>query len=249
LGGPYALFYTTGAIVNPNQDFSSLFESIGTVQGLVPRSGRGQVSGTVTGFNAGNKTLHWFNDGYQYWTRPADSGAYTSPLMVPGTYQMVAYQEELRLINSTIVIEAGVTNSVSYMGLANGGPNHQTLWLIGIYDGRPNELQNGGNNGQLRMHPSDARQVAYMPRTFPIGTSYSELRKCFDFFQNPNSLANMSRDSTIPLVSDLQCEQSNHHYLHLDCCSGSWCGDTPCRYYFVVQHWSTTCHNKWQCTT
>lgn len=79
------------------------------------------------------------------------------------------------MANATVVVEAGVTNTINFIGQDNGGPNHNTLWLIGVWDGRPNELQNGGNNGQLRMHPSDPRQVAYQPRTYTIGTdTYSK---------------------------------------------------------------------------
>ncbi|KAK6206264.1 rhamnogalacturonase B [Colletotrichum tabaci] len=136
--GPYAMRFTTGSQPSATLD-TSFFSSL-SIQGYVPDSGRGSVSGTATGVTGSFETVvHWFNDNAQYWTK-ASGGKYTSPLMKPGSYTMKMYRDEFSVAQDTVTITAGgkITKNI-----ASTESNPSVIWRIGDFDGQPFELKNG----------------------------------------------------------------------------------------------------------
>jgi len=76
--------------------------------------------------------------------------------MKPGTYTMNLYQDELLVNTQKVTVTAGKTATSN---IAAAFHTFNQIWQIGIWDGKPNEFLNAGENGQLRMHPSDNRIV------------------------------------------------------------------------------------------
>lgn len=164
--GPYALVFSRSGVTKATEVDTSFFADL-SVTGYVATSGRGYVAGTATGVDtAFQKVLHWYNDDYQYWVYAPSDGKFTSPAMVPGTYTMVLYQEELLVGTTTVTVKAGSTTSKS---LAATTQTRTTLWQIGDWDGQPTGFRNAAN--QLRMHPSDTRMSSWGPLTYTVGTS------------------------------------------------------------------------------
>ena len=126
-----------------------------SVQGYVPESGRGTLSGTVTGIpDTFEAVLHWYNDKAQYWTKARD-GKYASPAMKPGTYTMKLYRGEFPVASDTVTISAGGTASKDIASSEGGAAAPSVIWRIGDFDGRPQDLRNGDKIE--RMHPADVR--------------------------------------------------------------------------------------------
>ncbi|OLN97809.1 Rhamnogalacturonate lyase A 1 [Colletotrichum chlorophyti] len=152
--GPYAMRFTTGSQPSAELDMS-FFDAL-KVEGYVPDSERGSVSGTVTGVPAQFETVvHWLNKDAQYWTTAAD-GKYTSPMMKPGTYTMKMYRNEFPVAQDTITIAPGDKLTKD---LVSTEPKASVIWRIGQFDGQPFELKNGDKIE--RMHPSDERMEAW----------------------------------------------------------------------------------------
>lgn len=162
----------TGAQPSANLD-TSFFESL-SIQGYVPASKRGSVSGTATGVPSNfQAVLHWYNSAAQYWTIASPlNGSYTSPLMKPGTYSMKLYRGEYVVAQDTVIITAG---GKATKDIASTDPNPTVVWRIGNFDGQPFELKNGGRIE--RMHPSDVRMGTWggsytvgksSPKDFPM---------------------------------------------------------------------------------
>ncbi|KAF5485164.1 Rhamnogalacturonate lyase A [Colletotrichum siamense] len=164
--GPYAMRFTTGA--QPSADLDTSFFDALKIDGYVPDSGRGSVSGMATGV-AGNfeTVVHWFNSDAQYWTK-ATNGKFTSPLMKPGTYTMKLYRDEFPIAEDNVTITAGckITKDI-----ASTESKPSVIWRIGEFDGKPTELKNGDKIE--RMHPSDARMESW-GGTYTVGKSQAK---------------------------------------------------------------------------
>ncbi|KAK0702856.1 Rhamnogalacturonase B, N-terminal-domain-containing protein [Apiosordaria backusii] len=167
LHGPYIMQFSRSGIPSVKNVDISWFGEVG-VTGWVPASGRGRVTGTASGVQSGMEgVVHWFNSAAQYWARTSSNGAFTSPLMKPGTYTMVLYQTEFKIATSTVTVTAGQTRSQNIAGTFNTSRN--TLWQIGQYDGQPTGFRNADKF--LRMHPSDSRMSSWGPLTYTVGSS------------------------------------------------------------------------------
>ncbi|KAF6786159.1 rhamnogalacturonase b [Colletotrichum sojae] len=164
--GPYAMRFTTGSQPSADLD-TSFFDSL-SIEGYVPDSGRGSVSGTASGVSSGFETVvHWFNSNAQYWTK-ASGGKFTSPLMKPGTYTMKLYRDEFPIAQDTVTVSAGgkVTKNI-----ASTEFKPPVIWRIGDFDGQPMELKNGDKIE--RMHPSDVRMASW-GGTYTVGKSQAK---------------------------------------------------------------------------
>ncbi|KAF8467820.1 rhamnogalacturonan lyase [Kalaharituber pfeilii] len=160
--GPYGLVFTSGGTASPSLDFS-FFSQLG-INGFVPKSGRGYVSGTVSGVSS-DGVVHWYNSNAQYWVK--GTGSFTSPPMKPGTYTMVLYKGELKVNTITgVTISAGQTTSRSIASAENVPSS--IVFRIGTADGRPTGFKNAAQ--QLYMHPSDSRMSSWSPVTLTWGS-------------------------------------------------------------------------------
>ncbi|TEB39741.1 hypothetical protein FA13DRAFT_1703960 [Coprinellus micaceus] len=160
----YALAITNGAAPSPNLD-TSFMDSLG-LQGYVPPSGRGTVSGTYSGVLSGQTAVIGFkNSAAQYWAT-GSGGSFTRNLMKPGTYDVTLYQGELEAGSGRVTVSAGQTASIS-ISVNLSRPN--TIWSIGTPDGTPKGFLNADKIET--MHPSDSRMSNWGPITFTIGSS------------------------------------------------------------------------------
>ncbi|TDZ14827.1 Rhamnogalacturonate lyase A [Colletotrichum orbiculare MAFF 240422] len=152
--GPYAMSFTSGP--KPSADLDTSFFGKLSIEGYVPDSGRGTVSGSATGVDGKFETVvHWYNSDAQYWTK-ASGGKFTSPPMQPGTYTMKLYRDEFPVGQEMVTVTAGgkVTKDI-----ASTEKQPSVIWRIGEFDGKPTELKNGDKIE--RMHPSDGRMESW----------------------------------------------------------------------------------------
>lgn len=167
LHGPYLMQFSRSGIPSVKSVDVSWFGELG-VTGYVPASGRGTVKGTATGVANGMQgVVHWYNSAAQYWAKTSSNGAFTSPLMKPGTYTMVLYQTEFKIASSSVTVSAGKTATQNIAG--NFNTSRKTLFQIGDYDGQPTGFRNADKF--LRMHPSDSRMASWGPLTYTVGSS------------------------------------------------------------------------------
>ncbi|KAK1718190.1 rhamnogalacturonase B [Colletotrichum acutatum] len=165
--GPYAMRFTGNTQPPPADIDMSFFDSL-NIDGYVPDSGRGSVSGLATGMKGNSEAVvHWFNQNAQYWTKAA-AGQFTSPLMKPGTYTMKLYRNEFPVANASVTITAGGRATQDIVATES---EPSVIWRIGEFDGQPFELKNGDKI--QRMHPSDARMASWGGE-FTVGPSQSK---------------------------------------------------------------------------
>ncbi|KAI2606955.1 polysaccharide lyase family 4 protein [Hypoxylon fragiforme] len=165
LMGPYAMRFNKGETPSADVD-TSFFDGL-SIEGYVPASQRGSVSGSASGVPSGfEAVVHWYNDKSQYWAKASSSGgAFKSPLMKPGTYTMKLYKGEYEVAKDTVEVKAGGSTTKD---IASQEPNTPVVWRIGEFDGRPMELKNGDKIE--RMHPNDTRMGSW-GGTYTVGSS------------------------------------------------------------------------------
>ncbi|KAG6878494.1 hypothetical protein C0993_005423 [Termitomyces sp. T159_Od127] len=140
-------------------------DSLG-LQGYVPASGRGTVTGTYSGTLSGlSVTIGFKNSAAQYWVA-GSGGSFTRTLMKPGTYTATLYQGELEAGTGTVTVSAGATSSLQ---LTSTLSRPSSLWSIGTVDGSPVGFLNADKIET--MHPSDSRMSNWGPVTFTVGSS------------------------------------------------------------------------------
>lgn len=161
--GPYIFTFTRSGVPTASSFDVSFFDGLG-LTGYIPTTGRGKVTGKASGVSTSFPVVvHWTNANYQYWAY-ASSLAYTSPAMVPGTYTMNLYQDELLAATQSVVVTAGgtVTSNIAATNAIIIG-SRTTIFKMGDYDGQPTGFLNADK--QLRMHPSDSRMSSWSPGT------------------------------------------------------------------------------------
>ncbi|CAI4213393.1 unnamed protein product [Parascedosporium putredinis] len=167
LHGPYLFQFSRSGIPTKKSADVSFFSGLG-LQGYVADSGRGRVTGTASGVPSKFQTVvHWYNSAAQYWTYASSSGAFTSPLMKPGTYTMVLYQTEYKVATTSVTVSAGGIVSKNIASTLTTPAT--SLLKIGEFDGQPTGFRNADKF--LRMHPSDSRMESWGPLTYTAGSS------------------------------------------------------------------------------
>ena len=166
----YTLIFTDGSA--PAAPDTSWF-SVAGLQGYVPPSGRGGVAGVgLAGTVAGNAyTVGFANDKAQYWTSAdlANRGFFKSTGMLPGTYTLTVYKNELAVYSTSVQVNAGSTASLNTLPIDGDPEASAAVWRIGRWDGAPTELRNGDK--VTTMHPSDTRLASWSPGIFTVGSS------------------------------------------------------------------------------
>ncbi|KAF8660756.1 hypothetical protein AX16_001550 [Volvariella volvacea WC 439] len=167
LHGPYALWFTTGS--QPSASINTAFWDGLGINGWVPQSGRGRVTGRASGIPSqfsGLQSIGFKNNNAQYWVRTDSSGAFTSPYMKPGTYTMTLYKVELGVASQSVTVSAG---GVTTSNIASTEANPSVIWQIGDLDGTPRGFLNADKIETI--HPSDSRMSNWGPITFTVGNS------------------------------------------------------------------------------
>ncbi|QOY93178.1 hypothetical protein IM543_16605 [Massilia sp. UMI-21] len=163
--------------------------------GYVPPSARGNVFvPAIYGRNAAFPyTVGFANANAQYWADAASHDGNTrADGMIPGSYTMTVYKNELAVASAPVNVTAGTTNIVPALTIgadplvnnddprgkwhiAKGDPSlTQALFRIGEWDGTPREFLNGDKI--TVMHPSDVRMrpwfdTASSANPYRVGTS------------------------------------------------------------------------------
>ncbi|KAH7320514.1 Rhamnogalacturonase B, N-terminal-domain-containing protein [Rhizoctonia solani] len=162
--GPYALVFTSGSAPSSSLDLS-FFEDLG-LMGYVKASGRGTISGTVSGVSSSfTAVVGLSNSAAQYWGT-ASGGSFSVSGVKPGTYTATLYKEELEVATGSVTVSAGKTSALS---LTSTESLPTLIWQIGVPDGTPSGFLNA--NKFETMHPSDSRMSSWGPVTYTIGSS------------------------------------------------------------------------------
>jgi rhamnogalacturonan endolyase len=166
----YVLAFTGGAAPSLPIDVS-WYSGMG-LTGYVGASGRGRVAGVGI---AGRDTRYEYTVGFantaaQYWTGArASDGYFSCAGMLPGTYTMTVYKNELAVYTGSVTVTAGGTTALNTITVT-GDPSAVTpLWRIGDWDGTPAEFLNGDK--VTYMHPSDVRIATWNPGPYVVGSS------------------------------------------------------------------------------
>ncbi|KAF8607463.1 hypothetical protein BDV93DRAFT_604038 [Ceratobasidium sp. AG-I] len=162
--GPYALVFTSGSAPSSSLD-TSFFSTLG-LKGYVAASGRGTVSGTVSGIPSGFAAVVGLdNTAAQYWGKVSGT-SFSITGVKPGTYTATLYKKELEVGTGTVTVTAGKTTTLT---LTSTESIKTTLWQIGSPDGTPSGFLNADKIET--MHPSDSRMSSWVPVTYTIGSS------------------------------------------------------------------------------
>ncbi|QRW22552.1 rhamnogalacturonate lyase [Rhizoctonia solani] len=162
--GPYALVFTSGIAPSSSLDIS-FFENLG-LEGYVASSGRGKVSGTVSGVASSfTAVVGLSNSAAQYWG-VASGGAFSISGVKTGTYTATLYKNELEVATGSVTVSAGKTATLT---LTSTESLPTLIWQIGVPDGTPSGFLNA--NKFETMHPSDSRMNSWGPVTYTIGSS------------------------------------------------------------------------------
>ncbi|AOW25335.1 hypothetical protein BJP26_18780 [Sphingomonas melonis TY] len=163
----YALVFTDGSPPAPID--TSWYGNMG-LQGWVPLSQRGGLTGSgITGLDPNYRyTVALSNANAQYYTTADASGAFACTGILPGTYTLQVFKNELSVASQSVTVSAGISTPVGPISASD--PSAQAaVWRIGDWDGSPQELLNGDK--VTTMHPSDVRMASWTPGAFTVGTS------------------------------------------------------------------------------
>jgi rhamnogalacturonan endolyase len=165
----YTMVFNDGSA--PGAVDTSWLGTLGLTGWVAPEA-RGAVSGAaITGRDARFAyTVGFSNATAQYWTAAdATDGHFTSSGMIPGTYTMKVYKNELAVDTRTVTVGAGATTDAGTVAVTGDPGSAAALWRIGDWDGSPAEFINGSK--LTTMHPSDVRMASWTPGDYVVGTS------------------------------------------------------------------------------
>ncbi len=178
LNGAYSLVFTRGG--PPPALDTSWLGAMG-LKGFVGAEGRGRVTGVGIDGQDGRYayTVGLANAVAQYWApAAAGSGYYNLPGVLPGTYTLSIYKNELSVHTQSVTVAAGGTVVLNTMGVDD--PSRVTpIWRIGDWDGSPNGFVNADKI--TSMHPSDPRMASWATGTYVVGSSSAA--KAFPSYQ------------------------------------------------------------------
>lgn len=169
LHGPYALVFTNGAM--PVRPDMSWVGAMG-LEGYVGPEGRGSVSvAGIVGRDARFPyTVGFANSTAQYWgAADGGDGRVTRAGMLPGSYTMTVYKNELAVDTRTVSVSAGTQTALGAIAVTGDPGATAALWRIGEWDGSPKEFLNGDKINA--MHPSDVRMAYWTPPDYLVGSS------------------------------------------------------------------------------
>ena len=118
-------------------------------------------------------TVGLANKDAQYWgVASATNGAWTIRKIIPGTYTLTVYKEELEVYTGTITVNKAAGTAVNTLK-ATDPADDNALWRIGEWDGTPRGFLNFEDKimKPTYMHPSDKRLAKWDASNFIVGTS------------------------------------------------------------------------------
>jgi rhamnogalacturonan endolyase len=192
LQGPYVLAFTDGGAPSPalrhDRIDTSWADGLG-LAGWVGRRGRGRVAGVgIKGRDSAcTYTVGFANSDAQYWakTDPA-TGSFQSPYMLPGTYTLTVYKEELAVHTARVTVTAGRTTALHTLTITADPSRRTAIWRIGDWTGTPRGFKNASL--MTTMHPSDARVRPWTGGVHTVGKSPVADFPCYQWADVNNGL-------------------------------------------------------------
>ncbi|MGI5453766.1 rhamnogalacturonan lyase B N-terminal domain-containing protein [Streptomyces sp. CA-249302] len=165
LQGPFVIALTDGgapssALFQANLD-TSWVDGLG-ITGWVGRAGRGKVAGVgLKGMDAKYAyTVGFANADAQYWAKAAaGTGAFSCKGMLPGTYTLTVFKNELAVHTESVKVTAGGTTSLHTLAITGDPSTAPAVWRLGDWDGTPGEFKNA--KLMTYAHPSDGRAAKW----------------------------------------------------------------------------------------
>ena len=165
LQGPYVIALTDGgapstSLFQANLD-TSWVDGLG-ITGWVGKAGRGKVAGVgLKGMDAKYAyTVGFANADAQYWAKAAaGTGAFSCKGMLPGTYTLTVFKNELAVHTESVKVTAGGTTSLHTLSITGDPSAAATVWRLGDWDGTPGEFKNA--KLMTYAHPSDGRAAKW----------------------------------------------------------------------------------------
>ncbi|KAI8713746.1 Rhamnogalacturonan endolyase [Fusarium sp. LHS14.1] len=178
LQGPSVLTFTDGAAPNSNlfaRNADWTWIDGLALDGWTKWGDRGYASGVgISNMKAGyTYTVGLSNAQAQYWgVASANKGAWSIKKIIPGTYTMTVYKEELEVYTGSITINKGAGTAVNTVK-ATDPADDTAIWRIGEWDGTPRGFLNFEDKVMkpTYMHPSDKRLANWDAGNFIVGTS------------------------------------------------------------------------------
>ncbi|WP_171111113.1 MULTISPECIES: rhamnogalacturonan lyase B N-terminal domain-containing protein [unclassified Streptomyces] len=167
LQGPYVIAFTDGGAPSPALFPGTLTtawaDSLG-ISGYVPASGRGRVAGVgISGRDTAYPyTVGLANSAAQYWGSARTSDGYFSiGGVLPGTYTLTVYKDELAVYTGPVTVSAGATTALNTIAVpsSNDPSNASAIWRIGDWTGTPSGFKNA--DLMTYAHPSDVRAAPW----------------------------------------------------------------------------------------
>ncbi|TBW58462.1 hypothetical protein EZI54_03510 [Marinobacter halodurans] len=174
----YTFVVTNGSAPDTNLD-TSWFSKM-DLKGFVPPAERGLVAGVglngkdsryeyTVGF-ASHKGQYGSQYGAQYWADASD-GFFKVTDMLPGTYDVTVYKNELEVLRlegeNAVTVKAGGKTLLNTLDINKDPSFDAAIWRIGEWDGTPLEMLNG--DVLTTMHPSDSRIPTWDPGNYIVG--------------------------------------------------------------------------------
>lgn len=170
----YTLVVTRGEAPQTDRAIDTSWFANMHLKGYVSDYARGRVAGVgIKNLNSNyTYTVGFANSTAQYWTTAnASNGYFSRDGMLPGTYTMTIYKNELAVESQSVTVRAGDTTTLHSMTIHHDPSDARAIWRIGDWDGSPRELLNGER--VTYMHPSDPRMSNWNPSNFIVGTADS----------------------------------------------------------------------------
>jgi rhamnogalacturonan endolyase len=96
------------------------------ISGWVLASGRGSVAGVgIVNVKAGTQyVVSLKNNNGQYWTKCAGSGTWRIDKVLPGTYTLIVWKNELEVYTGSVTISAGAIGNREHAHVRRPGRHH-----------------------------------------------------------------------------------------------------------------------------
>ncbi|MCI3271519.1 rhamnogalacturonan lyase B N-terminal domain-containing protein [Streptomyces cylindrosporus] len=167
LQGPYVIAFTDGGAPSSSLYHANIStswaDSLG-ISGYVAASGRGRVAGVgISGRDTAYPyTVGLANSAAQYWgSARASDGYFSIPGVLPGTYTLTVFKDELAVYTSSVTVTAGATTTLNTIAIpsSNDPSNASAIWRIGNWTGSPSGFKNA--DLMTYAHPSDVRAASW----------------------------------------------------------------------------------------
>jgi rhamnogalacturonan endolyase len=184
LHGPYILSFTDGGAPSSalySRNLTTAWADGLGIQSYVPAGGRGRVAGVgINGRDtAYTYTVGFANAGAQYWAvANASTGYFSCAGMLPGTYTMTIYKDELAVHTASVTVTAGGTTTLNTVTIGGDPSTASAIWRIGDWTGSPKGFKNA--DLMTYAHPSDPRAASWTGN-FIVGTAAASTFPCYQW--------------------------------------------------------------------